>query len=243
MNDQDIFHHPDHPGLRFRVHIDQDDSGDAPWEREDGHGPVRDCYHPHGNPTKRAGERVLHSDRGTYWLYDWQAACKLAREDKWDAAPYDGHEGRIERAVQADFDRLRRWLNNDWYYVGVCVAVIDEDGKTLTDPYDHALWGIEADSKDYIAETALELAAEAGAEYAEVQQRMTTAKQEFADLTADAERWRKFCRLAQRKDLGTVFDEYGRPHSPTFRRWGIDCTDLTAETPSAALDSMKEPQA
>ena len=57
----------------------------------------------------------------------------------------------------------------------------------------------------------------------------------------DAERWRKFCRLAQRKDLGTEFDEHGRPHSPTFRRWGIDCTDLTAETPSAALDSMKEP--
>lgn len=147
----------DRGGLRFRAHIEQDDSGDAPWERSDGHGPVRCVSAHHRRPDKRPGERVLHDSRGTCWLYDWQAACAMARRDGWNAEPYDA-PGRIERAVKADFDFLRSWLQNDWCYVGVCVVLLNADGDPLTGRCDNALWGIESCCHDYIEKIANELA-------------------------------------------------------------------------------------
>lgn len=147
------------PGHRFRVYVEQDDINEAPWQSEDGHGPVRFDYAYYGRPSKRPGERILHSDRGSYWFYDWQAACKMARKDGWNAEPFDA-PGRIERAVQADFGRLRRWLSGDWFYVGVCVALLNESGDDATNKYSHALWGIESDCEEYIAEVAQELALE-----------------------------------------------------------------------------------
>ena len=236
MNDKEIFTHPDHPGLRFRVHVEADDDRDPPWETEDGHGPVRDSH----AADKRPGERVLFKDRHTHWFYDWQAATKMARKDGWNVKPYDA-PNRIERAVQADFDRLRRWLNNDWCYVGVCVEVIDENDAPLTEKYEHALWGIESDCDDYIAEVARELADQAATEYKKVHAIRLEMDQKHADLKADAERWRKFCRLAQRKDLGTIVQEDGKLRSPMYRRWFIDCVDLSAETLNAALDSVEVP--
>lgn len=152
-------------GVRFRVHIEHDDDSDAPWDREDGHGPVRTDsnwrhWQPQKQPQKRPGERVLHRNRGCVWLYDWQAACKLARSDGWNAKPYDAPY-RIERAVQNDFDRLRRWLSDDWWYIGVCVVPLDADGCDIGSKYDHALWGIESDACGYLTEVANELADDA----------------------------------------------------------------------------------
>jgi len=230
MNHQEIFTIPEAPGLRFRVHIEQDDNDEAPWERNDGHGPVRQT----SDGLKRPGERVLHKDRWTSWLYDWQAACKLARKE-WGCQD-------IEVAVQADFDRLRRWLRSDWYYVGVCVEVIDDNGDAVTDKYEHALWGIESDCEDYIEETAHELAEQCFAAWRITHGEELRVAEAARQLRADAERWRKFCRLAQRKDLGTLADpDTGKLTYPLYRRWFIDCVDLTAESPQAALDSMKEP--
>jgi hypothetical protein len=237
MNDQEIFSHPDFPGMRFRVHIEPDSDADSPWTSEDGHGPMRFVR---DRDDKRPGERVMTSHSNAYWLYDWQAACKLARKDGWNTEPYDAPD-RITRAVQADFDRMKGWINDDWWYIGVCVEVIDEDDEPLTQKYEHALWRIESDNPDYHKEVALELAAAAAEEIAEKQDKIKAGQAEREALYADAERWRKFCRIAQRKDLGTEFDEHGRPHSPMFRRWFIDAKDLTAESPSAALDSLKEP--
>lgn len=157
MNSGDTFTIPEAPGCTFRVSVEDDDCKDPPWECCDGHGPVRQVYAYYGRPEKRPGERILHEDRGTYWLYDWEAACKMAREDGWNAAPYDA-PNRIERAVQADFDYLRGWLTDQWNYVGVCVRMIDDNDEPITGEYDHALWGIESDAKDYIEETAHELA-------------------------------------------------------------------------------------
>jgi hypothetical protein len=159
MQDEEIFTIDEAPGRRFRVHVVDDDTNEAPWERHDGHGPVRHVYSYHSRPEKRPGERVMHSNRGDHWLYDWQAACKLAREDGWNAKPYDA-PGQIERAVQADFDYLRRWLSDDWRYIGVCVELLDDEGEPVTERYDYALWGIESDADDYIGEVAKELAGE-----------------------------------------------------------------------------------
>ncbi len=143
-----------HNGRSFTASIEADDSQDAPWEREDGHGPVRVVRVRGGLAhagVKRPGERLLHSDGWTCWLYDWQAACKIARRDGWNAAPYDA-PGRIERAVSADFERMRGWLADDWHYVGVIVSA--DDGESERE----SLWGIESDADDYLQEVAHELA-------------------------------------------------------------------------------------
>jgi hypothetical protein len=169
MNDQDIF---EHKGRRFRVHIERDEHHEPPWESNDGHGPVRAS----SAANKRPGERVLYKDRHTHWYYDWQAATKLARKDGWNVAPFDV-PNRIERAVQADFDYLRRWCNNDWWYVGVCVELLNSEGMPITDKYEAALWGIESDIDDYIEQVALELASE-------VQEPPQTDAQRYAKLRA-----------------------------------------------------------
>lgn len=229
MNDQEVF---EHEGLRFRVHIEHDDDADAPWDREDGHGPVLIRH----AVDKKPGERILHQDRGTYWLYDWQEACVIARRDGW------GPDG-IEEAVQADFDRLRRWLNDDWCYVGVCVTVEGEDGEPVPDKYAHALWGIESDCTDYIEEVAKELAGECGREYREAQTKRAAECNEAAQQAADAVRWRTLCAHIQSKTLGTEFDDMGRPHFPTFTRFYLDDHDLSHTTLEAAVDSLKEKEA
>lgn len=142
-------------GVEFTVSIESDDESNgpnyAPWDREDGHGPVRTVNNVYGHPNKRAGERVLHSTRSTVWLYDWQEACNKARTEGWDAEPI-GQPGRVQRAVQADFDRLQAFLNDQWSYVGVCIE--GSDGSAAS------LWGIESDADDYITEVAHELASE-----------------------------------------------------------------------------------
>ena len=139
-------------GLTFHVRLLVDDDREPPWQREEGHGPVRQCR---SRDDKRPGERILAGDhRNGYWLYDWQAACRLARKDGWNAEPY-GAPNRIERSVQADFDYLRRWLDDQWCYIGVVVELVDADGETVGD---ESLWGIESDAYDCITDTAYDLA-------------------------------------------------------------------------------------
>lgn len=144
-------------GRNFRISIHHDSDMGAPWDEHDGHGPVRQTGIGHsGHPEKRPGERVLHTNRRTAWLYDWQAACKLARKDGWNAEPYDA-PGRIERAVLADFKRLQGWLDGTWYWVGIEVTLLDADGDYVDSA---SLWGIESDFGDYGQTVANELADE-----------------------------------------------------------------------------------
>lgn len=147
------YFHFTHKGVDFVGYVERDPDYGAPWEEHDGHGRVRVMTH-RLDGKKRPGERVLHQDGRTVWLYDWQAACKTAKKDGWNAAPYDA-PGRVARAVQADFDRLRGWLLGEWLWVGVCVRRADAAPDSR---YSNALWGIESDSPEYHRETALELA-------------------------------------------------------------------------------------
>lgn len=158
-------------GLTFRVELKPDDSHGAPWEECDGHGPVRESNDASGEGRfKRPGERVLHAQYRTAWVYDWQEAMKIAKRDGWGmsdedkakfkaATGFDPTPGQIAlAAVQSDFDRLRRYLEGDWSYVGVVVTLLDVDGKPT---YERAsLWGIESDCGACIDETARELASE-----------------------------------------------------------------------------------
>lgn len=159
----------EHKGFHFRVKFKHDDDLDPPWERSDGHGPVREVPRDHyagPKPRKKPGERFLndpYDSRITLYTYDWKEACRLARKDGWNTEPYDA-PNRIERAVQADFDFIAGWLNDSWSYVFVDVTLMeeDEDGELVEytggefDPRD-SLGGVET-FKDYHCIVALECA-------------------------------------------------------------------------------------
>lgn len=161
-----------HDGLTFRVTFPQDDISEAPWERDNGHGhgPVSEwrANGYDGNRNKRAGEMVICTDGSHARFYDYEAACKTALADGWG---YDGksaeawvatglmtRKGAAAMAALEDFNRLRRWCNDEWFYVGVVVELLDDEGEPMGET--EATWGIESDADDYLAETAHELAGE-----------------------------------------------------------------------------------
>ena len=131
-----------------------DSEADAPWDSFEGHGPVRrsNSVHTEQRSDKKPGERPLNNPcRGEYqFYYDWKSATQSARADGWNAAPYDA-PNRVQRAIQADFDYLRGYIENDWCYVGVIIT--DTDGNDLG-----SLWGVET-FKDYHREQAREMVA------------------------------------------------------------------------------------
>ena len=204
MNDGDTFTIEQAPGHEFRVTIVADDIGEPPWERADGHGPVRHLRHP-GRPGTKPGEVLLHYDRGDWWLYDVAEATRIAKRDGWGVAesewpkvwqhfrknpalcPAKPTRNMIAAyAVHLDMKFLAGWLNDDWCYVGVCVQLLDEDGEAITDQYQHALWGVESCSKDYIKEVAHELAEQCAIEAG-------------VDLTSRSRAWRAALKEARER--------------------------------------------
>ena len=155
--DRDTF---ERQGMTFRVQFEPDYNRAAPWEEEDGHGPVSDWRRAdyYSRPRKRAGERVLISDHGAARFYDFQEACKIALRDGWGVPLYKTGTKRQQAAwaVEADFQRLRAWCNDEWSYVGVVVELLDDEGDPLGET--ESLWGIESDAYAYLEEVAGELA-------------------------------------------------------------------------------------
>ena len=151
-------------GYTFRVEHEYDHDAGAPWEREEGHGPVRHVRANHtGHHDKRPGELVLNGEflRGGH-VYVFDDACRNALADDWGSYGWQGAgEGMTRRQfaaeqARADYERLRAWCKDEWYYLGVIVTLLDIEGNA-TDAQ-ASLWGIESDSEDYLKETAQELA-------------------------------------------------------------------------------------
>ena len=145
-------------GEQFSVCLVADTDTGVPWENGDCHGPVRCVQH---RREKRPGERPLSDlgdSRRNGWVYDWQAAMVQALRDGWGVAggqlPGETARAYAARAVQADFDYLRAWVNDDWHYVGVIVT--DRHGEEAS------LWGVEysggAERDQYIREVVEGLA-------------------------------------------------------------------------------------
>lgn len=159
-------------GCRVLVEYHFDEAADPPWENSDCHGPVRrGSRHLNGSSDKRPGERPLNcaSRHEAQYYYDWAAACRLARQDAWNAEPYDAPD-KVERAVLADFKFLQGWINDDWSYVGVVVTIVDQDddpikprGERLTE----SLWCIES-LNGYHRTQAREMADELAKAYLEM---------------------------------------------------------------------------
>lgn len=137
----------------FEITYVFDEDSNAPWENSDCHGPVRKSGTRHSqyqSSDKKPGERPLNNpDRNEYqFYYDWQSATQSARADGWNAEPYDA-PNRVQRAVQADFEYLRAWVQNEWLYVGIVIT--DPEGKEVD-----SLWGVEI-WKDYHKTQASEM--------------------------------------------------------------------------------------
>jgi len=145
-----------HDGLTFRVTKEHDADVCAPWEWEDGHGPVRESGHGPRRP-KRGGELRL----GSWSLYDFAAACKIALRDGWN-----GCRNREEaaQAARADYDNMQAWCNDEWSYIGVVVTLLDVDGNE-TDAQ-QSIWGVH-DAGTYADTLAQELAEDCAREIAD----------------------------------------------------------------------------
>lgn len=75
-------------GRKFKATVVEDSDNPAPWDNEDGHGPVSDWraggYH---GARKAPGEIVLCESARMYRLYDFAEACRIARRDGWGFLP------------------------------------------------------------------------------------------------------------------------------------------------------------
>lgn len=141
----------------FAVKTERDEYSCAPWEESDGHGPVSEWTYR----DKLPGELVLNTDGRAKRFYDFAEACRIALRDGWGSR--DAVEGMTRRHVAAlaarqDYKYLKAWCDGEWYYVGVIVTLLDEDGEETA--IEASLWGVEDSDDDYIRETARNLADE-----------------------------------------------------------------------------------
>lgn len=150
----------EHLGQTVRIDYFYDDCADYPWQRADGHGPVRRSRYSHseGHSDKRPGEVPLNRTDRNQWqfYYDWQAAMKAAKKEHWNTAPYDAPNKAL-RAVQSDFDFLRAYLAQEWGYVGIVCTLLDDEGGDTGES--DSCWGFET-FKDYHLEAGQEMARE-----------------------------------------------------------------------------------
>ena len=148
-------------GFTITARIVYDEDMGPPWKEHDGHGPVSEWT----DRPKRPGERVLSCDRNLYRYYDVAEATKIAKRDGWDAPPYrQGTPGeQASRAVKRDYEYLRAWCNDDWYWCGIVLSV--QRGSIMLEADAADAWGIECriDGGDnsHLTELANELVDEA----------------------------------------------------------------------------------
>lgn len=105
-----------------------------------------DC---HGKVTERtrrvkgAGERVACVDRGGFHFryYDWQGTMERAKREGWSAEPHDkGTRGeRAARAVERDYQAIRGWFADEWFYCGIVIGA-SKEGVEIDD-HCASLWG------------------------------------------------------------------------------------------------------
>lgn len=148
-------------GFTITAQIVLDNHAEPPWEQEDGHGPVSDWT----TRTKKPGERILTGDGQYCRYYDMQEATRLALRDGWGAPPWGPYKPGIAAtmAVEDDYQALRGWCNDEWYYCGVVLIV--SRGEVELDDHAASLWGVYANHPagdcGYLTEVANELLPEA----------------------------------------------------------------------------------
>jgi hypothetical protein len=143
-------------GRTFRATVERDDHMEAPWDEHDGHGDVSDWT----TRNKRPGEWIIASDGRNKRFYDFAGAVKKARAEGWDAPPYKTGTRREQaaRAALRDFEHLKAWCDDEWFWVGVIVTPLCDCCDSPDGNAAESLWGIESSDESYLKEVALELA-------------------------------------------------------------------------------------
>lgn len=112
-------------GWKAEVRVEYDDDSGPPW----GHnGEVR--------WVRRRDEMV----KGEVWVGGPKESFAWTPPD--DFTP---------RQVERMADYFRRWLWDQWCYVGLIVRLLDENGEEIED---QACWGFESEPEDYLASEA-----------------------------------------------------------------------------------------
>jgi hypothetical protein len=126
-------------GLTLRIRFERDGDMGPPWEEHDGHGSVSEWT----TRDKRAGERVLHSDRDSKRYYDFADAIRIAKRDGWGLgdAQKAALAARLGRqptakqiraeAVERDFEYLRAWCADEWQWTCIIVELLDASGREI----------------------------------------------------------------------------------------------------------------
>lgn len=161
----------EHLGFTATITIHNDQHHGAPWEENDGHGIVSGWE----RRDKRAGERILHSDRHSKRFYDMAATMRLAKRDGWGLGDeskaklaaklgkpveFLTHGEIVAQAVEDDFEYLRSWCADEWQWQGYTTEIESPDGE-ITDG--DSCWGFEG-TRDGIAYMLSEAESNARAE-------------------------------------------------------------------------------
>lgn len=156
MNSHDLHHEFEQEGFHFKVYLPYDDSGGAPWEDDCIYDGVvsdwkRDTHYGR-YPRKASHERILCRDSYSYRTFDVRQFIKVAVSH--GCTPQQAHE-----QAESCFQRLRRWCDDQWHYIGVVVECysIDEDGDPDELLGEDSIWGVGDDDMKYVEELINEM--------------------------------------------------------------------------------------
>ena len=134
-------------GNTYRVDHIRDYDMDAPWENSDCHGVITDWV----TRDKKPSELLLSTSRTFKRFYDVKASIEKATREGWGLSDPERLTPKqiIAESVRQDYERLKAWCNDEWFYIGVVITEIrtDSDGFTY-DGYHASLWGLESDCLD-----------------------------------------------------------------------------------------------
>lgn len=170
-------------GRKYRIEWQYDDTFGRPEGESDGHGVCADINfdpktfgedHDPEDGELDLEEVVRHkmmrvldtaSRRQTWYrVYDVWETMKVAKADgwrdlKWEAEhPNATEEEKLMAAVDADFNYLKGWYNDDWHWCGITVILLDEEGDPTED--EASLWGLCSDDDECHEEVIKELVSE-----------------------------------------------------------------------------------
>ena len=149
-------------GVPFQADIYPDYDHGMPWEEYDGCGVVRVTSSHYGRPEKAPGEIIIHSERGQYWLYDFQATTEKAKNENWGIAGDTSgmSQGEIIReAVNRDMRYCRDFLTGARFYVVARVWCTRDNGPDENPDYLGGIeYGYSRDCAQYLRETIEEMA-------------------------------------------------------------------------------------
>lgn len=166
-------------GRKYRIEWQYDDTYGRPEAESDGHGVCADINfdpttfgedHDPEDGELDLEEVVRHkmmrvldtaSRRQTWYrVYDVWETMKVAKKDGWGVANPAGltPDEIIAKAIDNDFNYLQGWYNDDWYWCGITVMILDEEGDPTGD--EASLWGLTSDDAECHEEVIKELVSE-----------------------------------------------------------------------------------